>query len=166
MSSSITYIFTTDHQEFCYTWGGEDVIETATWRPNMTGHVMVSRIGGRVLITNTTVTKHFTISVRMPGPAGSVSRIRVMSFMSRRWSIRVCPTPRLQSSTLEHRKANSRWIFRNIYKKYMHTHFINIDIPHRQYFTLFCLPIFRGKEEPYQTRLYQPLSLSLLSGQL
>ena len=95
------------------------MIETATWRPNMTGYVMVSRVGGRVLVTNTTVTKHFTISVR---ESGSVSRIRIMLFMSRRWSIRVCPTPRLQSSTLEHRRANSRWIFRNIYKQYKQYH--------------------------------------------
>ena len=51
-------------QEFRNTWHGEEYTEVATYKPDMTGWIFVSRMGGRVMETTMTVTKNFKIMVR------------------------------------------------------------------------------------------------------
>ena len=51
-------------QEFRNTWHGEEYTEVAAYKPDMTGLVFVSRMGGRVMESTMTVTKNFHVMVR------------------------------------------------------------------------------------------------------
>jgi len=51
------------NEEYSYTWAGETFTEIATYKPDMTGMLLVSKSGGKVVKSDMTVTKNFLITV-------------------------------------------------------------------------------------------------------
>jgi hypothetical protein len=54
-------------QEYSYVWMGQNYSEVVAYKPDMTGMMFVSKVDGRALDTNLTVTKNFMIAVSMGG---------------------------------------------------------------------------------------------------
>jgi len=51
------------NEEYSYSWAGETFSEIATYKPDMTGMLLVSKSGGKVIKSDMTFTKNFLITV-------------------------------------------------------------------------------------------------------
>jgi len=51
------------NEEYSYSWAGETFTEIATYKPDMTGMLLVSKSGGKVIKSDMTFTKNFLITV-------------------------------------------------------------------------------------------------------
>jgi len=51
------------NEEYSYTWAGETFTEIATYKPDMSGMLLVSKSSGKVVKSDMTVTKNFLITV-------------------------------------------------------------------------------------------------------
>jgi len=50
------------NEEYSYTWAGEHFTEIATYKPDMSGMLTISKSGGKVVKSDMTITKNFMIN--------------------------------------------------------------------------------------------------------
>jgi len=50
------------NEEYSYTWAGEHFTEIATYKPDMSGMLLISKSGGKVVKSDMTITKNFMIN--------------------------------------------------------------------------------------------------------
>merc|ERR550517_1794897 len=51
------------NEEYSYCWAGQTIREIASYKPDMSGLLLVGRVGERVIKTDMTVTKNFLVTV-------------------------------------------------------------------------------------------------------
>merc|ERR1712083_746119 len=51
------------NEEYSYCWAGQTFTEIATYKPDMSGMLLVSRSSGKVIKSDMTITKNFMITV-------------------------------------------------------------------------------------------------------